>query len=126
MMVINKPIDLLEIFDSINEEYFAGRCCAGIGFRNSRLGKKTNTLGVCETTERFIRINSVLADDRVPVYVVEYVVYHEMLHLIYGVKHDKRFDREEKKFYMYEEALAFVNGELQDILEEYRVNRYGS
>lgn len=121
-----RDINLLEIFDNLNRKYFDGKCCAGIGWRNIRIGAKHQTLGVCELTERFIRINRVLSDIRVPLKVLEFTVYHEMVHLMVGVKHDDKFLEMERKFEHYDECVKFEQEVLPSILEEWRIHKYGN
>lgn len=118
-----QDIDLLEVFDRVNTEYFSGACCAGIAWRNIRLGVKSQTLGVCELTERFIRINTLLSDIRVPEVFVEFIVYHEMLHLMVGRRHDKVFLEMEQKFKHYDSCIQFMEDTLPNIISEWRQAR---
>lgn len=118
-----RDIDLLEIFDRLNETYFNNEIQGGIGWRNIRIGRKDMTMGVCETTERFIRINTVLRDERVPFWFVEYIVYHEMLHLKLGVKHDAAFTAEEQKFPKFLEALEFIDDHITEIMRDHAAYR---
>lgn len=116
-------VNLLTVFDRLNERYFDGKCCAGIGWRNIRIGKSPPTLGICETTERIIRINTILSDVRVPYYVLESVVYHEMLHVMLGPEHDDEFLAIDSKFPGYEESERFLSGEFLNIVSEWRAWR---
>ena len=76
-----------------------------------------NMLGHYDPAHNAIVISRVLRTHvRVPRYVVEYIVYHEMLHLKHPVKlrgsrrcvHPKQFQDEEKLFPQLEEAKQFL------------------
>ena len=73
-------------------------------------------LGHYDPAHNAIVISRVFDHVRVPRYVVEYIVYHEMLHLKHPVKlrgsrrcvHPKQFQDEEKLFPQLEEAKKFL------------------
>jgi predicted metal-dependent hydrolase len=70
-------------------------------------------LGYCSILMRVIAISSALDTDRVPEYVPEYVLYHELLHLRNGLKsygryHDKQFKDMEKIHPRYREAEGWL------------------
>jgi hypothetical protein len=104
--------DLLEIFHSINREYFGGRISSFItwGARSPRRAVKKRTLGSYSGSTDTIRINPVLDRKTVPRYYVEFIVYHEMLHADMGIEegnvHSREFKRRERLFRHYKKALA--------------------
>jgi predicted SprT family Zn-dependent metalloprotease len=105
--------DLMEIFLSLNREYFGGRLSSLItwGARGPRRAVRKRTLGsYCGSTDT-IRINPVLDSGKVPRYYVEFVLYHEMLHADVGMEkgrvHSREFRRRERLFRHYERAIAF-------------------
>jgi len=127
--------NLLRRFDKINLEYFGGRSCGGIGWRTFPLGKSDDTAGIitqaeCIFTERFIKVNSVLDDVRVPVWYLDFVIYHEMLHLQHGPQqysedgyshpHDLRFQCLEISHPNYKRALEFEQKRLARIVLSWR------
>ena len=65
-----------------------------------------------------IVVSRVFDHPRVPRYVPEYIVYHEMLHLKHPVRlrgsrrcvHSPEFQAEEKLFARLEDAKAFLKG----------------
>jgi hypothetical protein len=72
-------------------------------------------LGFCSPMMRVVGVSSVLDDLSVPEFVLDYVVYHESLHLAQGYRpgqrvHDRAFKEEEKKFPRYEEAEKYLKG----------------
>ncbi len=107
--------DLVEMYESVNEEYFSGKVSAAItwGARRPRRAAARTTLGSYSSLNNTIRINPALDSIRVPRYFVEYIVYHEMLHADMGIEngkkrrviHSKEFKRREKLFRQYERAL---------------------
>ncbi|MDR0309877.1 MAG: hypothetical protein LBH88_03885 [Candidatus Methanoplasma sp.] len=71
-------------------------------------------VGFCSPMMRVVGISSVLDDISVPEFILDYVVYHESLHLAQGYRpgeraHDHRFRREERKFPRYEEAERYLS-----------------
>ena len=70
-------------------------------------------LGFCSPMMRVIGISCVLDDDSVPEFVLDYVVYHESLHLAQGYRpgqrpHSKKFRADERKYPRYEEAERYL------------------
>ncbi len=110
-----KFYNLAEIFESLNRKYFNNRLSASItwGKQVSRYAVKKRTLGSYQDNTNIIRISPVLDRKGVPVYVVEFVVYHEMLHADAGtdlknkrrVIHTREFKRREKLYKHYERAV---------------------
>jgi hypothetical protein len=82
-------LDLREVFTDLNERYFGGRLAVAISWgrdafgaphRARRPGTSIIQLGSYSYEDRLIRVHRVLDGPEVPRYVVESVVYHEMLH----------------------------------------------
>ncbi|MCL2296127.1 MAG: hypothetical protein FWC29_03490 [Methanomassiliicoccaceae archaeon] len=70
-------------------------------------------LGFCSPMMRVIGISCVLDDVSVPELVLDYVVYHESLHLAQGYRpgqrpHSKKFRIDERKYPRYEEAESYL------------------
>ncbi|MEK6726422.1 MAG: SprT-like domain-containing protein, partial [Deltaproteobacteria bacterium] len=112
-----KYYDLLNIFESINRAYFEGSVSSTItwGNKSPRYAARKRTLGSYSSHTNAIRINPLLDNSRVPLYFVEFIVYHEMLHAYIGVTnkngrrsiHSKEFREGEKVFKDYEKAIAW-------------------
>lgn len=111
--------DLKDAFDSVNAEYFDGRITSRITWgRSGALRVRRRTLGGYYREADLIRINPVLDRRSVPRYIVEFIVYHEMLHADMGVEeregrrcvHTKEFRRRERLFRHYERATAWEKG----------------
>jgi len=109
-----KVYDLEAIFEDLNLRFFAGMQ-ARPRMSWSR-GRARNLLGHYDPAHNAIVVSRVFDHPRVPRYAVEYIVYHEMLHLKYPVKlrgsrrcvHGPEFQAEEKLFPHLEQAKLFL------------------
>lgn len=110
--------DLTALYHDLNQRYFAGKLEIGqLGWHRHRLRR---TLGDWDPARRAIAINPRLDHPLVPKYVVEFVLYHEMLHAALGERHcGKRsfhhhvgFRRAERRFVDYRRARVFLANEL--------------
>lgn len=106
--------DLDAIFERLNVRFFHGLMARP---RMSWSQTKTRRiLGHYDPAHNAIVISRVFDHPAVPPYVLEYIVYHEMLHLKYPVKlrgsrrcvHSAEFQAEEKLFPGAAEANAFL------------------
>jgi hypothetical protein len=105
---------LEEIFESLNSRFFHG-LMARPQITWSRSHAR-NSLGHYDPAHNAIVISRIFDDPRVPRYVVEYILYHEMLHLKYPVKlrgsrrcvHPREFQAEEKLFPHLDPAKKFL------------------
>ena len=106
--------DLDAIFEELNTRFFHGLMARP---RMSWSQSKTRRiLGHYDPAHNAIIISRIFDQATVPRYVVEYIVYHEMLHLKHPVKlrgsrrcvHSAEFQAEEKLFPRAAEAEAFV------------------
>ena len=102
--------DLEEIFQGLNQRFFQGHIpLSRIGW--SRQSSR-RILGHYDSGHGTIIISRKLDSPAVPRYLVEYLVYHEMLHIRYPVErrghrrvvHSREFRAAEKKFPQYELA----------------------
>jgi len=70
-----------------------------------------------EAASDTLTVSATLDDANVPAFVVDFVVYHELLHKQLGVQlqngrrqvHTPRFRAEERRFWAYAEADAYLN-----------------
>lgn len=105
---------LEEIFDDLNGRFFHGL----LGRPQLTWSREhaRNRLGHYDPAHNTIVISRVFDDPRVPRFVVEYIVYHEMLHLKHPVKlrgsrrcvHSREFLEEEERFPEVGEAKRFL------------------
>jgi predicted metal-dependent hydrolase len=109
-----RAYDLEAIFDELNIRFFHG-LLARPRMTWSRVHAR-NRLGHYDPAHNAIVVSRVFDDVRVPRYAVEYIVYHEMLHLKHPVKlrgsrrcvHSGEFQAEERLFPRLEEAKAML------------------
>ncbi|HUO24826.1 MAG TPA: SprT-like domain-containing protein [Candidatus Aquilonibacter sp.] len=106
--------DLEALFEDLNARFFHGLLARP---RMSWSQSKTRRiLGHYDPAHNAIIISRVFDHFAVPRYAVEYIVYHEMLHLKHPVKlrgsrrcvHSAEFQEEEKQFPRLAEANAFL------------------
>ena len=125
-------LDLREVFADLNERYFEGRLAAGITWGKSsvasRCGRRRSAslqLGSYSYEDRLIRLHRVLDHPEVPRYVIEAVVYHEMLHAdmppeIRGGKrlfHTPEFRRRERLYRNLTRAERWIGENMPALLQ---------
>ncbi len=106
--------DLDQIFEELNQRFFYG-LLARPRMTWSRSHSR-HSLGHFDPAHNAIVVSRVFDQPRVPPYAVEYIVYHEMLHLKHPVKlrgsrrcvQGQEFQAEEKLFPDLEKAKAFL------------------
>ena len=132
--------DLRELRDELNRDYFGGKLKVGItwgkgaglpagrarsGARCRRRPRRSSLqLGSYSYEDNLIRIHRLLDQPRVPRYVVEAVVYHELLHaaippvMCNGRRyvHTPEFRRRERLFRGLARAEAWVERNLLELL----------
>ncbi|HEY3569730.1 MAG TPA: SprT-like domain-containing protein [Thermoanaerobaculia bacterium] len=129
---VGVALDLREVFTDLNERYFEGRLAAGITWGkssvSSRCGRRRSAslqLGSYSYEDRLIRIHRVLDHPEVPRYVVEAVVFHEMLHAdmppeIRGGKrlfHTPEFRRRERQYRNLTRAERWIGENMPALLK---------
>lgn len=106
--------DLDEIFDSLNRRYFHSALPKPVLTWSAR--KTYRILGHHDATHDTVVVSKSLDDASVPRFVVEYIVFHEMLHVAHPTKHvngrrynhTPAFRRDERKFLHFEEAERWI------------------
>jgi hypothetical protein len=105
---------LEHIFEDLNMKYFGGMMARpALGW--SRFRSRTH-LGHFDPSHHMIVISRIFDDPRAPRLALEYVMYHEMLHLRYPVDHSgarrcvhtPEFKAHEKQFPHFREAKALL------------------
>jgi hypothetical protein len=76
------------LFDRLNEQYFHGACVARITWGNagSRRYRRSIQLGCYVRAESLIRMHPCLDQAFVPEFYVAWIIFHEMLHEVFGVE----------------------------------------
>ena len=112
--------DLADIYREINHKYFKNSINLKItwfGLAGIRCRSRI-TFGLFDSLHKLVKIHRIMDSTFFPLYVVRFVVYHEMLHHIYQPEfnlatgrrkiHTKEFMEHEKKFEEYKEANEWL------------------
>jgi len=105
---------LEEIFDELNQQFFHGLLARPQMTWSQQRSRRS--LGHFDPGHNAIVVSRIFDHPRVPRCAVEYIVYHEMLHLKHPVKlrgsrrcvHGKEFQAEEQLFPHLHQAKAFL------------------
>jgi hypothetical protein len=106
--------NLEEVFDSLNTRFFGGLLGRPELTWSEQVAKRA--LGHYDAAHNTIVVSRVFDRPSSPRYAIEYLLYHEMLHLKHPVKmrglrrcvHSREFKAEEALFPQLKEALAFI------------------
>lgn len=110
-----RHFDLEKMFEQLNERYFAG------GLQHPRIGWSARSwrrqFGCYDPGPNQILLNRRMDHHAVPQVAVEYVLYHEMLHVKHPtrrsgcslVSHSSEFRAEEKRFAEFERARRILD-----------------
>ncbi len=107
--------NLEQVFEEINARYLRRRAWRGPALGWSLIRSRTR-LGHFDPSHNMIVISRIFDDPRAPRLALEYVMYHEMLHLRYPVDHSgarrcvhtPEFKAHEKLFPRFLEAKALL------------------
>jgi predicted metal-dependent hydrolase len=109
-----RTYDLEAIFEDLNVRFFHALLARPQMSWSSERAR--NRLGHYDPAHNTIVVSRIFDHPRVPRFVVEYIVYHEMLHLKHPVKvrgsrrcvHPPEFQAEERLFPQFEDAKRFL------------------
>lgn len=113
----DRKVNLKEIFDKLNTEYFESKITASIEW-GKKVNKKNLTsfrFGSYDPKKKLIRIHPRLQQYFVPLSVLELTVYHEMCHQWAPMKrkrglwvaHHPQFKEKEREYRFYNEARSW-------------------
>jgi predicted metal-dependent hydrolase len=111
-----RHVDLEELFDRLNQRHFAGTLDKP---RLSWSARKSRfVLGRYDATHHTIFVSRLFDAPSIPGYVVEYVMFHEMLHVKHQsrvrdsriIVHTHEFKMQERSFPHYQEAKLWLKG----------------
>lgn len=113
--------DLEEIFRHLNQIYFDGKIPLPVLTWSAR--KTFRILGHHDSTHETIVVSRSLDARQVPKYVVEFVIFHEMLHIFHPTihrsgrryNHTPAFRRNEKQFAYFEEAENWIERNVKNL-----------
>lgn len=106
--------DLERIFEDLNRRFFFGLLARPVMTWSVHTAKQM--LGHYDPAHNTIVISKIFDKSDVPLYALEYLIFHEMLHLRHPVKlrgsrrciHSPAFQAEEKHFPELQQAKAFL------------------
>jgi len=116
--------DLDEIFAAVNAQYFRDSIPTPVLTWSAN--KTYRVLGHHDATHDHIAISKSLDSLDVPHFVVEYVIFHEMLHIYHPTKHvngrrynhTAAFKRDERKFAYFEESERWIERNVRRLKKE--------
>jgi len=117
-----KAYDLQEIFNRINEPLKLEGISIGWSTKSPRGKFRSMTFGCFDGSCRQIRINPLLDSPQVPLYFIEFIVYHEALHAVCPPRmdasgrafiHTREFREKERQFPQFEAAKKWEKGSLK-------------
>ncbi|MGB7070832.1 MAG: SprT-like domain-containing protein [Pyrinomonadaceae bacterium] len=106
--------DLEAVFDALNHDYFRNSLPKPVLTWSAR--KTYRILGHHDATHETVAISRSLDDPSVPKYVVDYVVFHEMLHIAHPTvhhngrryNHTPAFRKDEQEFVYFDDAERWI------------------
>lgn len=110
-----KAYDLSELFDRLNRRYFDGDIAKPVLTWSKRKAKRI--LGHHDAVHSTITLSKALDSRDVPEWFVEYILYHEMLHIKHPAKfingrrhyHTPAFRSEEQRFPRYQASQEWLD-----------------
>ncbi len=113
--------DLDEIFNHLNQMYFDNKIAKPTLTWSAR--KTYRILGHHDSTHETIAVSRSLDNKKTPKYVVEFVVFHEMLHIFHpttyrngrGYNHTPQFRRDEKQFLHFDKAENWIGRNVKNL-----------
>lgn len=124
--------DLQEIFDRVNLPFGLSDVTIGWGKRVRGSRFRSMTFGTFDPVCRQIRLNPLLDDAEVPLYFIEFIVYHELLHALVPTQmghsgrcsiHSREFREKEQQFSRFAEAKVWEKGSLEFFKKRVRYGR---
>ena len=114
-----KHFQLQKIYDTLNTCYFNNELQLRITWFGHPIARSRRrlSLGLYYNFLKLIKIHRLLDDPIIPEYVIEYVIYHEMLHAVcppyidergFNRAHGSNFKRRESQFIHYGKAKAWL------------------
>ncbi len=111
--------NLQTIYSDLNKQYFENKLKLHITWfgKTNQKNRSRITFGLYHDPLKLIKINRLLDSPSFPDYVVQYVVYHEMLHCVkptyFDPKgflriHSKEFKEKEEEFSYYQLAKSWI------------------
>lgn len=107
--------NLEEVFHELNGRFFGGQLARPVLSWSQQQTRRV--LGHHDHVHEAIIISRTLDNPRIPRFVLEYVLYHEMLHIKHAARmvdgrtiyHGRQFRTDERRFERFDEALRWLD-----------------
>jgi hypothetical protein len=120
--------DLQLLFDRLNRIFFEGKLSLHLTWFGEKIPMNISrcTLGLYFDNLQLVKIHSLLDRSFVPLYVVESVLFHEMLHAVCpgsvngkgrALSHNAEFKRREREFPLFLEAEKWIQMNSQNFFK---------
>ena len=111
---LGRHYDLNEVFETVNLQFFHGLLARPVLTWSAHAARRM--LGHYDAAHNTIVVSRIFDRPETPRYAIEYLLYHEMLHLKHPVRvkagrrcvHSREFQAEERLFPQLEEAREFL------------------
>ena len=114
---IGRCWNLNDLYEEVEEDYFSN-----LGLKITWFGEPVKkrgriTLGQYDSASKLIKVHRLLDSDKIPKFLLKFIIYHEILHSIYSPKphlrgylsiHPKEFKTKEKEFKEYGAAQSWL------------------
>lgn len=118
--------DLQAIYNKLNRQYFGGKLQLKIAWfgKHRQRTRSQVTFGLYHDQLKLVKINRILDGLHIPDYVIEYVMYHEMVHSVcpghfdergHHRVHSKEFKAVEMRYHAYQEAVDWLKNNYRDL-----------
>jgi len=118
LRAVGCAVDLRDIHQHVNEAYFGGRSTAYVTWGRAlrRRNPRRMNFGSYDSKRNVVTISRRLNEPDIHRYMVEFIMYHEILHESLGVGktasgrrriHGKEFRRLERQFPYYDKAVKY-------------------
>ena len=121
-------VDLKKMVERVSREWFGGTLHLRVRWGSRKRMVRRGKMYMCayyDPAEYRITINPILKSARVPEAVIETLVYHESLHVLWGPAHGKRFRAAEKAHPDYWRVDKWLGYHLRGLELEAERHRHG-
>lgn len=121
---IGKVYDLDSLFKRLNDLYFDGKITAQIRWstREAKKAKSRVILGYFSVEKNRITLSRRLDSPRVPLFFVEHILFHEMLHAVFPSErhqmHTEKFNAYERMHPDFDRARAWEKQSIGILFEK--------
>ncbi len=123
MASLGKVYDLQSLFHRLNERYFDNKIAATVQWssRNPLAARRSIVLGTYQSKSNKITLSKRLDQPHVPLFFVEFVLFHEMLHALFPREkhrmHTEKFRQFERIFPDYERAIRWEKENIKLLMQ---------